>query len=330
MSEPNVAWIGGYYFHEDFARQGFNLIRINLTSPRALTWETLCEECGLEPDIVIYTDRSFPPPLAGVERFPCLTVFYCIDSHIHEWYPTYAQGFDLCAVSLRDHLPLFRMRLSEEQVFWLPPYPIRNEHPPEAPVQKEWDLLFAGKVDPETTPQRHAFLEELKKHFPALAVRQGEFSELFPKAAVVLNIAERGDLNFRVFEALATRSCLLTPHIEQGQDELFTDGEHLFTYPPGDAEAVANIARTLIDNPDKCEAVREAGYQLINRQHRPEHRAAELARRIRGLDHSDVVSRRLASVDAIRARFTRLIYLHWASAEKDSDLGLTYLKAAKG
>lgn len=329
MAEPTVAWVGGIYFRDDFARQGFNVIPVTFSTPRALTWDALCEECGLEPDIVVYNDRSLPPPLVGVESFPCLTVFYCIDSHIHEWYPAYAQGFDLCAVSLRDHLPRFRLRLAEDRVFWLPPYPIRDEHPPVEPVKREWDLLFAGNVDPETTPRRHAFLKELKEHFPGLVVRQGVFSELFPKARIVLNIAERGDLNFRVFEALATRSCLLTPKLGHGQDELFEDGRHLFTYPSDDAQAVALLARQLLEDPERCEAAREAGYLRINDGNRREHRAALLAERIRRLDRHAVVADRIARADEIKARHTRLIYLHWANAEKATPLGHVYLAAAK-
>lgn len=328
MSSGMIAWVGGYYFSKAFApERGFEVVYFNMTGPAVYTWDDLVAGCGREPDYVIYTDRSLPPPLLGVEAFPCPTAIYAIDSHIHSWLPMYAQAFDLALVSLRDHLPFFRRRLDHDHVTWFPPFPIRDEYPPEDPPEKRWDLLFAGNVDPETTPERHAFLKELKARLPNLEVRKGEFSELFPQARVILNIAERGDLNFRVFEALASRSCLVTPEVGHGQSLLFRNGEHLMTYDPEDVDGLVDIVCGLLADPERCRALAEAGFAEINARHRPKHRVAAL---FDGLDAlgTPEVEKRLLSVPLIRAKYLKLVYLHWAEALGDSELGRRYLQEA--
>lgn len=322
-----IAWVGGMYFQEHMEPLGFRTRCIALTAPRALTWEDIVASCGQVPDAVVYTDRSLPPPLLGVERFPCLTAFYCIDSHIHSWYPLYAGCFDLCAVSLKDHLSIFERELSPRQTIWLPPY--ASEHYQPATMKKQCDLLFVGTVDPQTTPRRYDFLRRLSGLFPGLQVRQGDFTRHMPQARVVLNIAERGDLNFRVFESLACGSCLLTPRIGNGQDELFEEGVQLATYE-GDNEfdALAKTQALLADDARRA-AMARAGLALVNGSMRPWHRAASLAGLLRYGFEAGLPGLRLTRHNPGRSMDLRRLWLHWAEHIGQPELSARYLEEAR-
>ncbi len=322
-----LAWVGGEFFMQHMQAEGFRVQRIPLTKPEALTWDEVCARCGAVPDAVVYTDRSLPPPLLGVERFPCLTAFYCIDSHIHGWYPLYAGAFDLCAVSLKGDVQRFSAELAPGRVLWLPPF-AEDRYQPRAAGQ-DFDLLFVGTVDPETTPQRHDFLQRLGREFPNLAARRGDFAELLPRARVALNIAERGDLNFRVFEALACGACLLTPRIANGQDELFEDGVHFVTYEPDDEADAAGKARSLLADPERRRALALAGHKLVDAAHRPRHRAAALAALLRQGFDEGLPGTRLAQPDQARIGALRLLFLHWADSCQDADLAARYLAEAR-
>jgi glycosyltransferase involved in cell wall biosynthesis len=227
-------------------------------------------------------------------------------------------------------VPIFREALSPRRVIWLPPSAAAVS--PEAlprEADKDIDLLFVGKVDAELTPRRAALLGQLAALFPGLVVTRGNWRELFPRARIVLNVAEHGDLNFRVFEALSVGSCLLTPEVGHGLTELFTPGEHLFTYPPGDLDALAATIRTLLSEPARRERVARQGFETLRQRHGPAARADRFARWITAQPAAELTRRRLEAARAIPASL-RLLYLHWAEALPGDPRAALYLAAAKG
>lgn len=313
---PQVAWVGWPYFSRGLPAGEYTVRRIPLGPAEVLTWADITDRFGGVPELLVYADCSQPAPLLGLESYPCPTVFCCIDSHIHGWYPVWAQAFDLCTVSLRDHLPRFGGRLRPERLLWLPPL---AEVLPEAAAfgaeaDKVFDLLFVGKVDPAVTPGRVRFLQELGQAFAGLAVRQGDYRALFPKARLVLNVAEGGDLNFRVFEALACGACLLTPKVGHGQADLFGHGETLFTYLPEDVTAVRDLAQGLLADPERRQAVARRGYDAVRRLHGPRQRGEAFAAWLAGQPLAELVAERLAKRRRIRRDCLRLLYLHLAEA----------------
>ena len=332
MAGPDrlVAWFGREYFAASIARPGWRVFVHSYHEPRLFTWQDIVSLCGQAPDILVLGDRSHPPPFLGLESYPCTTVFYSVDSHIHSWHPLYAQAFDACLAGLKDDLGRFTEgRLGAEKVRWSPAYAPNPEHLLWTPAEPEWDVLFAGTVNPETTPVRAVFLERLGAVLPGLEVRQGEFLQLFPKARVLLNVAERGDLNFRVFEALAMGKPLLTPLTGNGLLELFEDGRDLLTYAPGDAADCAAKARWLLGHPDQAEEMARSGLRKVDSAHRARHRADACVAFLASL-LAEGNAGRLALADDIRRSVLKPLHLHWAEVSTDPAMKMAYLADAKG
>ncbi|TIH19374.1 glycosyltransferase family 1 protein [Marinifilum sp. JC120] len=306
---------------------GYKTVHIPIQGQQVFTWQDILEKTGTKPYAVVYADRSIAPPLAGVENYPCLTIFHCIDTHIHSWYPLYAQGFDICLVSLKDHLDRFSPRLQESRLLWFPPIVMDVDQPVE--MEKEWDLLFVGKVDPVLTPERMNFLDKVSQKISGMHVTQGAYRNLFPKARVVLNIAERGDLNFRVFEALACGSCLLTPKIKNGLFDLFEDGVHLLAYEPNNAEDLVEKLNTLLADKELRERIARQGNELIESKHRIIHRAQTLHNVISEMDVEAAIKNRIAAAPQLRRNFLKSLYLHWAEEVGIPKFQKIYLEAAK-
>ncbi len=337
-SGRKLLWIGSPFFSGALEKEGWDVRVHNFEEPRVYGWNDVLRLAGGRPDVVVAADKSRPPFVAGMEDFPCLTVFYAVDTHIHSWYPWYAQGFDACLVSLRDHLP--RMRgpyLPEQRIRWFPAFaPDLPETPPD-PLKEsridveddpEWDCLFVGTVDAQRTPGRKRFLEQLGRRLP-LEVRRGNYLRLYPRARVVLNYCELGDLNFRVFEALGCGSCLVTPLVGHGLNELFTPGEHLLAYPPDDTEAAEAAVRTALNDPELRKRLGRNGLAAVNAAHRAGRRAEAFSAFVRELP-ADLPAARRKRAAEIRERGLRLLYLLQAETVSHPGLRRAYLAAAQG
>ncbi|MDO5483452.1 MAG: glycosyltransferase, partial [Desulfovibrionaceae bacterium] len=277
-----LLWIGSPFFARELPSCGWDMALHNFEEPRLFDWEALVRLAGFSPDVLVVADKSRPPFVLGLEDFPCLTVFYSVDSHIHTWQPWYAQAFDICLVSLRDHLPRFAGAfLPEDRIWWSPPFAQATDVP-DPQSEKKWDCLFVGTVS-ANTPRRAAFLQALGRSLPGLHVTRGDYRRLFPQGRVLLNQCEHGDLNFRVFEAMACGGCLLTPRVRHGLGELFVEEEHLVCYTPHDAGDALRRIRALLQAPDRLARMGVKASAAIDAGHRAAHRAHSFSQKVRAL-----------------------------------------------
>ena len=316
-------------------RFGWKLLYRPCAPGEALNWDSVLElSGGAIPDAVVAADTSGPPLLTGMERFPCLTVFYSVDSHIHSWHPVYAQGFDLCLVSLKKHLGAFTAgRFGPERVRWSPPYAPDHARPPSVMPDPLHDLLFVGSVRPELAPLRCSFLDAVRERWPSLHVTQGDFTRLFPLAKLVLNECSNNELNFRVFEAMGCGACLLTPDIGPDISELFVNGKELVLYPSRDAGALVDLARELLADDGRRKAIAAAGLAAIDRGHRAGDRAGALAAHLHSLEDSGraaaMVAERKTCAPELFTNLLRPLYLHHAETIDFPPLRDHYLRAAR-
>ncbi|RRD69533.1 MULTISPECIES: glycosyltransferase [unclassified Desulfovibrio] len=326
-----LLWIGSPFFGHALSAQGWRVFLHNFETPSVYGWRDLVRLAGFEPDVLVVADKSRAPFVLGMENFPCLTVWYSVDAHIHSWQPFYAQAFDLCLVSLRDRMGDFAGPfLSPERVWWSPPF-AANEDVPLVGQSREWDCLFVGSVN-ANLPRRAAFLEALGSRLPGLRLEQGDYRQLFSRGRVLLNHCEHGDLNFRVFEAMGCGGCLVTPRVGHGLDALFTEGEHFLGYTPDSVEEALARIRFFLENPAHAERMRRAALAAIDAGHRAEHRARTFTQRIRALGERAglLVRQRLARARMVREKSLRLLYLHWAEENPDAALRAAWAAAAGG
>lgn len=331
-SLEKLFWIGSPFFSPALAAAGWQVHTYNFEDLAVYGWDDLVRMAGWEPDVVVVADKSRPPFVLGIESFPCVTVFYCVDSHIHSYYSLYAQAFDVCLISLKDHQSLFlHKELPADSLWWFPPF-APDIPAPETQGPFAWDCLFVGNVDMAGTGARAEFMRNLGQEVD-LHIERGNYIELFPKGRVLLNHCAAGDVNFRVFEALGCGGCLLTPDVGHGQQELFIESVHIMTYPPEDAVAAAAAVRQLLADEAKQQSMRAAGLACIDAGHRASHRAIDFTRRIHewyaGQGKARIKHRRQNAPRLVQ-QWLRMPYLLFAEHIPHPALQRAYVQASQG
>lgn len=228
---------------------------------------------GIRPDLIIVHDNSAPIGLDGLESTDIKTVFYSVDTHHHcELHVELAKVFDVTFVAQRDYMPAFEA--AGVEVHWLPLWASREVTPVEP---KEFGAVFVGTLNAKLNPDRVAFFEALQKAVP-LVCKSGDWATIFDRSEIVVNQTVKGDLNFRVFEAMGAGALLLTEKSPNGLFDIFTEGEHLVTYTKGDVQEAADRIRELLDDKARLRRIASRGREEVMGKHRAEHRLAEVLR----------------------------------------------------
>jgi len=244
---------------------------------------------GWRPDLFIWIDGGPEFLPLDLERLDCPTACLVGDSHTQlDWRLAYARGFSHVFLMFnRQHVGRFEAG-GCRNVGWLPAACDPDIHRA-FDVPKAFDVVFVGQTLRQWHPDRVRLLERLIAAGFDVHVTTRILEEMalaFARGRIVFNRSLAGDLNMRVFEALATGSFLLTDRLppESGFGELFTDRMHLVCYEEDDLEA---LARHYLDHPEERVAIARQGRAHVLRSHTYRHRVARLLGSVLGESWSE-------------------------------------------
>lgn len=258
----NIAVLGGHYLKNYRGKHQVwihNLpLSINTEDDSSIS-TLLTRECPFAPDILLFGDQSCFPMITGLEDLQIPVVAYLIDTHLHyPWHRYFSAIFDHvfvaqydCSRSIAEYNP---------SCDWMPLFSrlgdIRKD------IQKKYEITFVGTVDPDKNAKRLNFLSSFSQKLP-LNIFSGEYSERFNASKIILNQSVSNDINFRVFEAMASGSLLLTDDVANGLSQLFEPGRHLVTYIKDDVDDAVDKARYYLANSAEREKIAEEGHRLV-------------------------------------------------------------------
>jgi glycosyltransferase involved in cell wall biosynthesis len=231
-----------------------------------------------QPEVLVVkadaTGRNLPRNLAAVK---CPRVLLVGDTH-HQQHPLsrmieYARSepFDFVVFDHTRHHARFFAEAGVKSLHWLPA--IDYGFVPREPVAKpSHPLTFIGQSGRYHPYRRHVLDKVVMAGLPleTMTAPLARTAELYADSEITLNISLNGDLNLRVFEALAAGGFLLTDALpdDSGLPQLFEPGKHLVTWKNAD-ELIERI-RYYQAHPAESRAIRAAGRAEILRAHHPE------------------------------------------------------------
>jgi glycosyltransferase involved in cell wall biosynthesis len=145
-------------------------------------------------------------------------------------------------------------------------------------------LTFVGQVG-RFHPYRRWLLGRLKDAGLPLEVLHAPLektADIYADSEITLNVSLNGDLNLRVFEALAAGGFLLTDELaeDSGLRRLFVPGRHLDTWRT--PEELLEKIRHYVEHPGEALGIRKAGQEELLRRHDPATKIRELETLIDG------------------------------------------------
>jgi Glycosyl transferases group 1 len=243
------------------------------------------------PDVIVAFDNSAPNIFVGLDETLIPTVFYSVDTHHHVNIHKYLAGmYDYTFVAQKDFIKDFHEVGQDAE--WMPLYASRYM---DASNEKKFGAVFVGNLDRKLNPDRVDFFEALKLKVPVYCW-VGRYWEVFPYSEIIMNQTVKGDLNFRVFEAMMSGAMLLTENSGNGLLDLFTPGATLEVYEKGNIEHAADLINRYIGNLNLCRQIGAAGREEILAKHLPIHRAERMLQVMRGLKKKNSQNKFLAAM----------------------------------
>ncbi len=246
------------------------------------------------PDFFIWIESSdgfFPQNLDALR---CPKACYLIDSHLSlSWHLPWAKQFDyvfICHIQYRSEF----MKDGSQRTYWVPVACDPEIHGRKG-SEKIHSISFVGTLPARElvkTPadfgyERLQYFSRIEEKYSIHAQRcfLTEMASVFSQSKIIFNKSVKGDLNMRVFEALASGSLLITdPCPGSAQPEMFYSGQELVTYENAD-DLLAKIAYYL-DHEKEREAIARQGMECVLRAHTYRHRCEAMLKVLTGQETS--------------------------------------------
>lgn len=242
----------------------------------------ICAQQGFTPELMLFieggTMQLFP---TGLERLPCLTAWYGIDTHMdYAKHLRIGRLFDATFIAQKEFVEKLHAD-GLRQVFWIP-LAFAPELHPQHLLERGYEVAYIGSDNADMHPIRHALLAAIRRDIPNVfqgMASPGEMGRIYAQAKMVFNKSVNNDVNMRYFEAMGAGAVLLTDHAQDnGVEELFTVGEHYFEYH--DEDSLIALIGGLIQDPERCSRIGEAARRHVLENHTYIHRVNSLLERV--------------------------------------------------
>lgn len=136
--------------------------------------------------------------------------------------------------------------------------------------EKKYSVMFLGLL----SHAGRSFIKKLEmiedSYITDKKLNYEEYINVIGQSKICINLHGAGQDCQRFWELIGNKSLVLTEPLDLvTTKESFVDGKH---YVVAKREDMFITAVSLLDNPDKVKAITDAGYELYNTYHLPEHR----------------------------------------------------------
>jgi tetratricopeptide (TPR) repeat protein len=280
----NLLVVGGFFLTEALQLLGHRVINAEaFSSPDA--WEVDLAAVldrllpADRPDLVLVVERLGPRRLPlNLENIKVPRAFYALDPHLNlYWHQKYAQAFDLVFTTQQSSISALRGKT--RPAYWLP-WAVNLGVICDQQLPRPYQIAFVGRVDAKLRRKRHLILEALKSRFPVSLwgnrpdnqVNQQDLGRIYSQTRMVVNESIQGEVNLRVFEALAAGALLLTEDVGPNLLDLFTPDKHLVTFGSQD---LLEKAAYFLEHEEERRAIAEKGRERVYARHHTLARARE-------------------------------------------------------
>ena len=216
-----------------------------------------------------------------------LKIWYCADEHRHHFnangnvvgqpYFNWAKNFDYIFLRQKSVMPYY----PKGKTFWFP-HSVQIEKIPNNLFKYKYDIVF---ISASMTAERQNMVDSLKRF--SIFFKNGRFPEAeymnltsLGRIAINKTQTDRGEINKRVFEAMACGCMLLTNDCKDSHlEELFQNKKHLVVYK--NEKHMLELIKYYLNNKDERLKIAQAGHEEVMRNHTSSERVKQIVNFIR-------------------------------------------------